>query len=74
VGSTQDLLENSKNMLHELILAFCLMLVIVGMLPFIAPKRWRGLVLMLSGVDDFTMRLMGLGCMLLGTILLLIVN
>ena len=61
-------------MLHELTLAFCLMLVIEGMLPFIAPKRWRSLVLMLSGVDDFTMQLMGLGCMLMGTILLLIVN
>ncbi len=61
-------------MLHELTLAVCLMLVIEGMLPFIAPKRWRSLVLMLSGVDDNTMRLMGLGCMLLGTILLLIVN
>ena len=50
------------------------MLVIEGMLPFIAPKRWRDLVMMLGDVEDNMMRLMGLGCMLVGTILLLIVN
>ena len=61
-------------MLHDLTVAFCLMLVIEGMLPFIAPKRWRDLVMMLGDVEDNTMRLMGLGCMLAGTILLLIVN
>ncbi len=61
-------------MLHEFAVAFCLMLVIEGMLPFIAPRRWRDLVMMLGEVDDNTMRLMGLGCMLIGTILLLIIN
>jgi len=61
-------------MLHDLTVAFCLMLVIEGMLPFIAPKRWRDLVMMLGDVEDNMMRLMGLGCMLVGTILLLIVN
>lgn len=67
-------LGNLKDMLHDLTVAFCLMLVIEGMLPFIAPKRWRDLVMMLGDVEDNTMRLMGLGCMLFGTILLLIVN
>ena len=38
-------------MLHELAVAFCLMLVIEGVLPFIAPKRWRNLILMLDEVD-----------------------
>ena len=61
-------------MLHELAVAFCLMLVIEGILPFIAPKRWRDLVTMLGEVEDSTMRLMGLGCMLVGTILPLIIN
>ena len=61
-------------MLHEFAVAFCLMLVIEGMLPFIAPRRWRDLVMMLGEVDDSKMRLMGLGCMLIGTILLLIIN
>ena len=57
-------------MLHELAVAFCLMLVIEGILPFIAPKRWRNLILMLDEVDDSTMRLIGLGSMLTGTVLL----
>lgn len=61
-------------MLHELAIAFCLMLVIEGILPFIAPKRWRNLIMMLDEVDDTTMRLIGLGSMLTGTILLLLIN
>jgi len=61
-------------MLHELVVAFCLMLVIEGILPFIAPKRWRNLILMLDEVDDNTMRLIGLGSMLTGTVLLLLIN
>ncbi|MBS24613.1 MAG: DUF2065 domain-containing protein [Gammaproteobacteria bacterium] len=61
-------------MLHELAVAFCLMLVIEGILPFIAPKRWRNLIMMLDEVDDTTMRLIGLGSMLTGTVLLLLIN
>ena len=61
-------------MLHELAVAFCLMLVIEGILPFIAPKRWRNLIMMLDEVDDTTMRLIGLGSMLIGTVLLLLIN
>ena len=61
-------------MLHELAVAFCLMLVIEGILPFIAPKRWRNLILMLDEVDDSTMRLIGLGSKLTGTVLLLLIN
>ncbi len=63
-----------RNMLHELAVAFCLMLVIEGILPFIAPKRWRNLIMMLDEVDDTTMRLIGLGSMLTGTVLLLLIN
>ena len=61
-------------MLHELAVALSLMLVIEGILPFIAPKRWRNLILMLDEVDDSTMRLIGLGSMLTGTVLLLLIN
>ena len=61
-------------MLHELAVAFCLMLVIEGILPFIAPKLWRNLVMMLDEIDDTTMRLVGLGSMLTGTVLLLLIN
>ena len=51
-----------------------MMLVIEGILPFIDPKRWRRMLLMLDEIDDTTMRLIGLGSMLAGTILLLIIN
>lgn len=61
-------------MSHELAMAFCLMLVIEGILPFIAPKRLRSLMVMLDEVDDTTMRLVGLGSMLTGTFLLLLIN
>ena len=61
-------------MLHELAVAFCLMLVIEGILPFIAPKRWRNLILMLDEVHASPMRLIGLGSMLTGTVLLLLIN
>ena len=50
------------------------MLVIEGILPFIDPRRWRRMLLMLDQVDDTTMRMIGLASMLTGTILLLIIN
>lgn len=61
-------------MWHDLAVAFCLMLVIEGILPFIAPGRWRRLIKMLDEVNDSTMRLIGLGSMLTGTLLLVIIN
>ncbi|MDG1026352.1 MAG: DUF2065 domain-containing protein [Gammaproteobacteria bacterium] len=61
-------------MWHELAVAFCLMLVIEGVIPFIIPGRWRKMLLMLDQIDDNTMRMIGLGSMLAGTILLLIIN
>lgn len=61
-------------MWHDLGVAFCLMLVIEGIIPFLDPKRWRRMLLMLDQVDDSTMRMFGLGSMLLGTTLLLLIN
>jgi uncharacterized protein YjeT (DUF2065 family) len=61
-------------MWHELAIAFCLMLVIEGILPFIAPGRWRRMLMMLDQIDDATMRWIGLASMLTGTVLLLIIN
>lgn len=61
-------------MWHELAVAFCLMLVIEGIIPFISPDRWRKMLLVLDQVDDDTMRMIGLGSMLVGTVLLLIIN
>ncbi len=61
-------------MWHDLAVAFCLMLVIEGIIPFIDPKRWRKMLLMLDQIDDTTMRMIGLGSMLAGTALLYIIN
>lgn len=61
-------------MWHELAIAFCLMLVIEGIMPFISPGRWRKMLLVLDQIDDNTMRMIGLGSMLTGTVLLLMIN
>jgi|TARA_B110000114_G_C14854738_1_gene302217 uncharacterized protein YjeT (DUF2065 family) len=61
-------------MWHELAVAFCLMLVIEGIIPFISPGRWRKMLLVLDQIDDNTMRVIGLGSMLTGTVLLLMIN
>lgn len=59
---------------HELAIAFCLMLVIEGVIPFLAPQRWRKMVVMVANVDDFSMRIMGLLSMLAGTGILYLIN
>ncbi len=59
---------------HDLTVAFCLVLIIEGLLPFLSPGRWRRLLILVDQVDDATVRLFGLGCMLAGTALLLLVN
>lgn len=57
-------------MWEDLARAFCLMLVIEGIIPFLYPSRWRQLVASLALVDDRRLRLMGLVSMLLGAGLL----
>lgn len=59
---------------HELAIAVCLMMVIEGIIPFLAPQRWRQMVQYLADIDDKSMRLMGLLSMLIGTALLYIIN
>lgn len=59
---------------HQLAVAFCLMLVIEGILPFLYPRRWREMAQMLAQIDDRTMRLIGLASMLTGTAILYWIN
>ncbi|GJM13414.1 MAG: hypothetical protein DHS20C12_18170 [Pseudohongiella sp.] len=61
-------------MWHELAVAFCLMLVIEGIIPFVSPGRWRKMLLVLDQIDDNTMRMIGLASMLTGMVALLIIN
>jgi hypothetical protein len=57
-------------MWQELGIAFCLMLVLEGILPFLYPRRWREALVQLTRLPDRQLRLMGLTSMLLGTALL----
>jgi len=54
--------------------AFALMLVIEGILPFVAPGRWRGLFRMLTEMSDAQIRVAGLTSMILGLVILLLVH
>lgn len=59
---------------HELVVAACLMLVLEGIMPFVAPQRWRKLIEYAARTDDRGMRIMGLACMLVGVVLLYLIN
>ncbi len=58
----------------DLARAFCLMLVLEGVVPFLAPSRWRNMAAVLAQVDDRSMRIMGLVSMLLGAGALYFIN
>lgn len=55
---------------QDFAVAFCLMLVLEGIIPFLYPDRWKNLVQTLARIDSKTMRIMGLMSMLIGTGLL----
>lgn len=59
---------------NSLLLAFALMLVIEGMLPFLAPARWRETFLQLARLADGQIRFIGLVSMLVGLLLLFLVG
>lgn len=53
-----------------LLLAFALMLVIEGILPFVAPKIWRETFRRVTEMSDGQIRFIGLSSMLVGVIFL----
>jgi uncharacterized protein YjeT (DUF2065 family) len=59
---------------QDLATALCLVLVIEGVLPFLSPRSWRGMVAKLALSDDRSLRLAGLASMLLGAGLLYLVR
>jgi hypothetical protein len=61
-------------MWQELMTAFCLMLILEGMIPFLYPDRWKNVVKKLAEVDSRSMRMMGLASMLIGALSLYIVR
>jgi len=59
---------------HQIAVAIALVFVIEGVMPFLAPGRWRNMVQLMAELDDRTMRAMGLFSMLLGLGLLYLFN
>jgi uncharacterized protein YjeT (DUF2065 family) len=59
-------------MTSTLLIAFGLMLVIEGALPFIAPAKWRETFRRLTEFSDGQIRFIGLTSMLIGLAVLLI--
>ncbi len=57
-------------MLTTLLLAFALMLVIEGLLPFLAPRVWRDTFRRVTELSDGQIRFIGLTSMLVGVVLL----
>jgi uncharacterized protein YjeT (DUF2065 family) len=61
-------------MWEEIGRAFCLMLVIEGILPFLYPTRWRRLVASIAMVSDRHLRIVGLVSMIIGVGLLYVLK
>ena len=59
-------------MSQNLLLAFALMLVLEGLLPFIAPNAWRETFRRLIAMSDGQIRFIGLTSMLVGLILIMV--
>lgn len=59
-------------MATTLLMALALMLVIEGLLPFLAPKLWRETFLRLMRLSDGQLRFFGLTSMIVGLFLLLL--
>ncbi|MDR1162686.1 MAG: DUF2065 domain-containing protein [Candidatus Accumulibacter sp.] len=61
-------------MLENLLTAFALMLVLEGMLPFVAPGFWRETFRRVVSMADGQIRFIGLASMLIGILLLMVVK
>ncbi|MFA7269557.1 MAG: DUF2065 domain-containing protein [Sterolibacterium sp.] len=59
-------------MLTSLLLAFALMLVLEGLMPFFAPQMWREGFRRAAELSDGQLRFLGLSSMLVGLLLLIL--
>ena len=57
-----------------LLLAFALMLIIEGLLPFLLPALWRDTFRKLTEMTEGQIRFIGLSLMITGLLLLLLTN
>jgi len=61
-------------MWKELFIAFALLLVMEGIMPFINPNAWRNSLLKVSELNNNTVRLIGFLSMMSGVILLYLIQ
>ena len=61
-------------MLTIFLMAFALMLIIEGVLPFLAPNLWRETFRRITRMSDGQIRFFGLTSMLIGLLLLFLVR
>ncbi len=59
---------------QDLATAVCLVLVVEGLLPFLAPSRWKEAMRQMAATEDRTLRVIGLLSMLAGVGLLYVVR
>jgi uncharacterized protein YjeT (DUF2065 family) len=59
-----------SELLQSLLVAVSLVLILEGMLPFIAPHIWRRFLANLLLASDKSLRILGAVCMILGLLLL----
>ena len=57
-----------------LLMAFALMLIVEGLLPFVVPQLWRDMFKRIIAMSDGQIRFFGLTSMIIGLILLLAVK
>jgi uncharacterized protein YjeT (DUF2065 family) len=55
---------------RDLATAFCLVLVFEGILPFLSPKHWQRAMALAAQLPPRTLRIAGLGSMVIGAVLL----
>ena len=55
---------------HSVWTAVALVLIVEGLLPFISPRIWRQTFLQLTQLNEGQIRFIGLGCVLIGILLL----
>jgi hypothetical protein len=60
--------------MNDLFAALALLLVLEGILPFLAPARWREMIMQIGQMSDQQLRWVGLCSMALGLILLTFVR
>ena len=61
-------------MWNDLLTAGCLVLVVEGVLPFLSPARTREALRTAADFNDRTLRLIGLGSMVLGVLSLYLLD